>query len=190
MLTGSRRDGAWPQNTQRASPSEESGCRSSRFAMKNGLPVRRYRRSATNAHQGGPPKCSTPDSIYPESASTSACSLTWGSWSTSSIAGLGRRDRRRPEGQGPGRGVEPDQIWKPGRSCIGTFISAGVQRRLNISAVVNPRIRSPSARSPANKRKGTATLTVNNLPNPGELCGGAITPLTAGSSSKRKQRSS
>ena len=65
MVTGSRRDGAWPQNTQRASPSEQPGCRSSRFGREAALcmrcqttaaPPERVSDSLTNEGGVGMPK--------------------------------------------------------------------------------------------------------------------------------------
>jgi hypothetical protein len=52
----------------------------------------------------------------------------------------------------------------------GTFIPAGVERRLNISAVVNPTNTFTLGAITRNKKKGTATTTVT-VPNPGELTG-------------------
>ena len=50
---------------------------------------------------------------------------------------------------------------------FGSFPNA----RMNLSAVVEPANTFTPGSISRNKRKGTATLTVNNLPNPGELIG-------------------
>ncbi len=52
----------------------------------------------------------------------------------------------------------------------GTFSSAFSNERVNVSAVLNPSNSFTLGAIARNKRKGTATLTVN-VPNPGELTG-------------------
>jgi hypothetical protein len=67
----------------------------------------------------------------------------------------------------------------------GTFISAVVERRLNISAVVNPTNTFTLGAITRNKKKGTATLTAT-VPNPGELTGSGKGVKAAGAAVSSK----
>jgi hypothetical protein len=72
----------------------------------------------------------------------------------------------------------------------GTFDLPVTDRHLNISAVVAPTNTFALGATTRNKKKGTATLTFNNLPNPGDLAGsgqGAQVASTGAVTSKAVQ---
>ena len=64
-------------------------------------------------------------------------------------------------------------LYNPGTNLVdgqqGTFGSTRDDNRLNVTAVLNPTNTFTLGAITRNKKKGTATLTVADLPNPGEL---------------------
>src|SRR5262245_29774952 len=71
-------------------------------------------------------------------------------------------------------GVEGFRMGNLGDGGFGNFTIGGPNRRLNVSAVLNPTNTLTFGSTTRNKKKGNATLTVN-VPNPGTL-----TPSGAG----------